>query len=77
MSETHSAAEPPSFTEAEILRFQKDDLTAGKFIGRTLVLIFLYSVIVMAGVVWWTQNSLDERSESPTASASAADAKSK
>lgn len=71
MSETHSAAATPSFTDAQISQFQKDDLTAGKFIGRTLVLIFLYSVIVMGGVIWWTQSSIAERSESPLPPAAA------
>lgn len=66
MSQNHPATAGSSFSEAEVLRFQKDDLTAGKFIGRTLVLIFLYSAVVMGGVIWWTYTSIDERSESST-----------
>ncbi|MEP3478443.1 MAG: hypothetical protein ABJZ55_04290 [Fuerstiella sp.] len=63
MTEIHSTTATASFTETEISQFQKDDLTAGKFIGRTLVLIFLYSAIIMGGVIWWTQSSIAERSE--------------
>lgn len=69
MSEIPSTIGTPSFTEAEISQLQKDDLTAGKFIGRTLVLMFLCSVILMGGVIWWTQGTIAERGESPTQSA--------
>lgn len=71
MTEIPSATATPSFTETEISQFQKDDLTAGKFIGRTLVLIFLYSTIIMGGVIWWTQSSIAERSQTNTAAATA------
>lgn len=66
MTETHPPITTPSFTETEISQFKKDDLTAGKFIGRTLVLIFLYSAVIMGGVIWWTQTNIAERNQTNT-----------
>lgn len=75
MSHSDTTIATALFTDSELSQFQKDDLTAGKFIGRTLVLIFLYSAIVMGGVVWWTEGSIAQRIESSTQSPTAIPAK--
>lgn len=63
MSESTTAAIPAEFTDAQLAELRKDDLSAGKFIGRTLVLMFLYSATVMGGVIWWTRGTISERVE--------------
>jgi hypothetical protein len=65
MSESlHSVApahdDPPSpgeggpFNEHQIEQFEEDDGDAGRAIGKMLAIFFLYTVIVMSGVGWWT-----------------------
>ena len=42
------------FTEQQIDQFDADDGDAGRAIGKMLALFFLYTVIVMSGVAYWT-----------------------
>lgn len=63
MSESTPAVELTDFSDAELTQLRKDDVFAGKFIGRTLVLMFLYSAIILSGVVWWTHSTVSERAE--------------
>lgn len=42
------------FTEQQIDQFDADDGDAGRAIGKMLATFFLYTVIVMSGVAWWT-----------------------
>ena len=42
------------FTEKQIDQFDADDGDAGRAIGKMLALFFLYTVIVMSGVGYWT-----------------------
>ena len=42
------------FTEQQIDQFDADDGDAGRAIGKMLALFFLYTVIVMSGVGYWT-----------------------
>lgn len=48
-----AVAEEP-FTEQQIDQFDADDGDAGRAIGKMLATFFLYTVIVMLGVAWWT-----------------------
>ena len=65
MADSTAAAAVPTFSEIELQQLQSDDLKAGKLIGRTLVIMFLYSAITMGGVMWWTFASVSERSANP------------
>lgn len=61
MSETaHEPAhsETALFTPVEIEQFEADDVTAGRAIGKMLSILFLYTVLAMALVTWWTYSSL-------------------
>jgi hypothetical protein len=49
-----AVAEAPLFTEQQIDQFDADDGDAGRAIGRMLASFFLYTVIVMSLVAWWT-----------------------
>jgi hypothetical protein len=44
------------FTEQQIDQFDADDGDAGRAIGKMLALFFLYTVIVMSAVGYWTFN---------------------
>jgi hypothetical protein len=48
-----AATEAP-FSELQIEQFDADDSDAGRAIGKMLASFFLYTVIVMAIVSWWT-----------------------
>lgn len=55
----HATAPPEElFTRSEIEQFDEDDVKAGGTIGKMLALFFLYTVIVMSVVAWWTYNSV-------------------
>jgi hypothetical protein len=45
------------FNHQERAQFDLDDVAAGRAIGKMLGLFFLYTVIVMSAVAWWTYNS--------------------
>lgn len=57
------------FTPLEREQFDADDVTAGRAIGKMLSLLFLYTVIVMSLVSWWTFRTVADRGESPSATA--------
>jgi hypothetical protein len=42
------------FTDQQIEQFEEDDGDAGRAIGKMLATFFLYTVIAMSGVAWWT-----------------------
>lgn len=46
----------PLFTSAEIRQFDADDAEAGRRIGKILATLFIYTVIAMSIVTWWTFN---------------------
>jgi hypothetical protein len=52
--------DPPSpgeggpFSEQQVEQFEEDDGDAGRAIGKMLAIFFLYTVIAMSGVAWWT-----------------------
>ena len=45
------------FEPDEFAQFDRDDTAAGSHIGKMLAVFFLYTVIVMALVAWWTYNA--------------------
>ena len=53
------ATEEPLFTAVEIEQFEADDVVAGSAIGKMLSILFLYTVLVMSFVGWWTLSSID------------------
>ena len=48
------AGSQPVFTDRAWSEFGSEDAYAGQFIGKMLCAFFIYSLIVMAGVWWWT-----------------------
>ena len=60
MSDTPAieTAEEPLFSVAEVEQFSEDDTTAGRAIGKMLSALFLYTVLAMCLVTWWTLSSL-------------------
>ncbi len=72
MSETTAhTSDAPLFSEFEIEEFAADDVVAGKAIGQMLSLLFLYTVLAMALVSWWTFSTVSSRTAqtAPTAQA--------
>ena len=51
---TEAAADKPLFTDIEIEQFDADDVVAGTAIGKMLSILFLYTVLAMSLVTWWT-----------------------
>jgi hypothetical protein len=58
-----AAEEAPLFTQQEILQLDADDSDAGRSLGKMLGSFFLYTVLVMLIVAWWTvrRNHLETR----------------
>jgi hypothetical protein len=62
------------FSERQIDQFDADDGDAGRAIGKMLALFFLYTIIAMSGVAWWTYHRTGAR-EAAQSAAHAASAK--
>lgn len=56
----HHGPTEPLFDRATIEEFGEEDREAGTAIGKMLALFFLYTVIVMSFVAWWTFRSVGE-----------------
>lgn len=48
------------FDREELAQFDRDDVAAGSHIGKMLALFFLYTVIVMSIVAYWTYSVVSE-----------------
>ncbi|MEZ6059164.1 MAG: hypothetical protein R3C19_02265 [Planctomycetaceae bacterium] len=72
---TETKIEKPLFSDVEIEQFDADDVVAGSAIGKMLSLLFLYTVLAMSLVAWWTFRTVDARSvaESPSDAAAHGD----
>lgn len=46
------------FDSRDIEQFAADDVEAGRAIGKMLSLLFVYTVIAMSIVVWWTYTTV-------------------
>lgn len=47
-----------TFTKDELAQFESDDRTAGSTIAKILSMLFVYTVVAMSIVVWWTFRSV-------------------
>lgn len=54
MTETATTSDEPLFTPVELEQFEADDVVAGSAIGKMLSILFLYTVLVMSFVGYWT-----------------------
>jgi hypothetical protein len=54
LAEPGTANQASVFTNAEWEQFREEDNSAGQAIGKILVTLFLYTVIIMSLVSWWT-----------------------
>ena len=54
--ETHQSTEfqHSPFSNEELGQFKADDIQAGRTIGKLLSTLFIYTVIIMSVVIWWT-----------------------
>jgi len=61
MSDTPAvdAEDKPLFSVAEVEQFTDDDTTAGRAIGKMLSALFLYTVLAMSLVIWWTHEAIE------------------
>lgn len=68
MTEQTATPEKPLFSAVEVEQFEADDVIAGSAIGKMLSILFLYTVLAMSFVAWWTYTSLQENHgiEQPT-----------
>ena len=60
MTEQTVPSEKPLFTAVEIEQFEADDIVAGSTIGKMLSMLFLYTVLAMTFVAWWTFSTVAE-----------------
>ncbi len=44
----------PLFTREELRQFEADDVEAGRRIGKILTSLFIYTLIAMSVVIWWS-----------------------
>ncbi|MEX0702064.1 MAG: hypothetical protein WD069_08205 [Planctomycetales bacterium] len=54
-----AAAPADPFHRDDLALFDADDTSAGSHIGKMLAFFFLYTVIVMTIVAWWTLAAID------------------
>ena len=57
MTDHSPTTEQPLFEDDELTQFDADDVHAGGMIGKMLSLFFLYTVIAMALVGYWTYSN--------------------
>ncbi|MCP4787513.1 MAG: hypothetical protein GY903_25640 [Fuerstiella sp.] len=69
MTEPATSDNEPLFNPAEVRQFEADDVVAGKAIGKMLSALFLYTVLAMSFVAWWTFSTVSEDRSLPTGSA--------
>lgn len=58
MSNPNEVVVEQLFTNSELREFEADDAVAGRAIGKMLSILFIYTVIAMSIVVFWTFNSV-------------------
>ncbi len=49
------------FTDAELEQLDADDANAGRVLGKLLSSFFLYTVLAMSLVAWWTKRWMDSQ----------------
>jgi len=60
MTETATSDNDAHFTATDVQQFEADDVVAGSAIGKMLSALFLYTVLAMSFVAWWTFSSVSE-----------------
>lgn len=50
----HPEEAPSLFTREELRQFAADDAEAGGRIGKILASLFIYTVVAMSVVIWWS-----------------------
>ncbi|APZ92549.1 hypothetical protein [Fuerstiella marisgermanici] len=73
MTDQSPTIDKPLFSAVEVEQFEADDVVAGSAIGRMLSFLFLYTVLAMTFVVWWTFDSVTVDSAAAEANAAAAE----
>lgn len=75
MSETATptTTEEDLFSRDDLKQFASDDVQAGSAIGKMLSFFFLYTVLAMSLVAWWTFSDTAERAAESGAAAADAD----
>ena len=53
-SDFRQDAEQALFSRDELRQFAADDTAAGRSIGKILSALFIYTLIAMSVVIWWT-----------------------
>ena len=53
-SESSQDDEQALFSRDELRQFAADDAAAGRSIGKILSALFIYTLIAMVVVIWWT-----------------------
>lgn len=70
MTEQNAATSDDTlFTPVEIEQFEADDVVAGSAIGKMLSILFLYTVLVMSFVAYWTYAQADPAAPAANAAA--------
>lgn len=49
------------FTDSELEQLDADDADAGRVLGKLLSTFFLYTVLAMSLVAWWTKRWMDSQ----------------
>ncbi len=44
----------PRFSREELRQFEADDVEAGRRIGKILTSLFVYTLLAMSVVIWWS-----------------------
>ncbi|HIE99769.1 MAG TPA: hypothetical protein EYG03_26295 [Planctomycetes bacterium] len=65
MTETATPDDDALFTATEVQQFEADDVVAGSAIGKMLSALFLYTVLAMSFVAWWTFSTVSETRSLP------------
>ncbi|MEO2015791.1 MAG: hypothetical protein ABGZ53_15625 [Fuerstiella sp.] len=66
MTEPATPDNEPLFTALEVQQFEADDVVAGSAIGKMLSALFLYTILAMSFVTWWTFTSVSENHGLPS-----------
>lgn len=60
MTEVATTSDKPLFSAVEVEQFEADDVVAGSAIGKMLSILFLYTVLAMTFVGYWTYSALQD-----------------
>ena len=55
----NSQESEPLFSREELRQFDSDDAEAGRRIGKILTTLFVYTLVAMSIVIWWTLKTVN------------------